>query len=165
VALELEDYTEAIKQMRAYAFAYKGKRKEFFQQLYAMLATPIPDDESYPGNVKKMYLAAIGTLTSEIERPTVETYDQVIEKINSVLGNEKLGEVRIAIYPDEGHDDGYQIVGQERQSKVLDPHTYILREALPTKRATTPEEQQLVERFRKDLSVSERPFANRGRRD
>lgn len=157
-----EDLIAAIKQIRDYAGAYKGKRKAFYDNLYAMLATPIPEDENVNTIVKKMYLAAIGALTSEIQPPTAETYDDVVKRLNSVLKEEQLGTVNIAIYPDEGMEDVYGIVGEARTGDLSTPRTEQLKDVLPRRRKLSKLNQALVDKFRAEIPRAERPFEYRG---
>lgn len=158
----LEDFAAAIKQIRDYASAYQGKRKDFYDNLYAMLATPIPqNEEDYPAIVKKMYLAAIGSLTSEIQPPTAETYIDVVRKLNSALEGEKLGLVNIADYPDEGMEDKYSIVGEARTQDLPTPRIEQLQNALPRKRKLTKKNQALLNKFRLEIPTVDRPFVRR----
>lgn len=159
-----EDLIAAIKQIRDYASSYKGKRQAFYDDLYAMLATPIPEDGNVNTIVKKMYIAAIGALTSEIQPPTAETYDSVLKRLNSVLSEEQLGPVNIAIYPDEGIGDVYGIVGEVRTGDLSTPRTERLKDVLPRRRKLTQVNQALVDKFRAEIPRVERPFEYRGAR-
>lgn len=155
-----EELIAAIEQMRGYAFRYEGKRKEFYQNLYDMLATPIPRNEKYENNVKKMYFAALRALTAEIQPPTAETYDTVLEKLNSVLKEEKLDRVRIAISADDAIEDGYQIVGKLPRRGDTSNDAYDLRQSLPAKRKLTKKNQALVDKFRAELPDTPLRFRN-----
>lgn len=162
MARTIEDMGKAIKQIRDYAATYKGKRSEFYGNLYAMLATPIPTDKKYNESVKKMYIAAIGTLTWEIQPPTAETYIKVIAKLNSVLEGKELEIVNIAIYSDEGVDDAYQIVGEAPMLAMPNPRIEQLQNTLPRKRTLTKKKQALVDKFRSEIPTAERPFMRTG---
>lgn len=160
----LEELVAAIEQMRDYAFAYKGKREEFYQNLYAMLVTPIPRNENYENNVNKMYLAAVGALTAQIQPPTAETYDKVVEKLNSVLSGEKIKAIHIATAADDAFEEGYQVVGNLKEKDDIPNRDYGLRLALPAKRKLTKKNQALVEKFREELPATPLRFGNRGQR-
>ncbi len=157
-----EDLVTAIKQIRDYAATYKGKRSEFYNDLYTMLATPIPADKHYNASVKGMYLAAIGALTSEIRPPTSETYAKVVAKLNSALEGEWLGRVSIAIYPDEGMNDAYRIVGEAATLDLPTLRREYLDDSLPRKRTLTKKNQAIVDKFRAEMPASKRPFMRAG---
>lgn len=159
-----EELVAAIEQMRDYAFAYEGKRKEFYQNLYAMLVTSIPRNENYEENVEKMYLAAVGALTAQIQPPTAETYDNVVEKLNRVLSGEKIKNIRIATAADDAFDEGYRVVGKLKDKGDVPNNAYELRLALPAKRKLTKKNQALVEKFRAELPATRLRFGNRGER-
>ncbi|WP_407471184.1 hypothetical protein [Xanthomonas campestris] len=112
-----DEQLAAIIQIRDYAAAYEGKRKEFYTDLLAMLTTPIRDDADYLANVKRMYLAAIGALTAEIQPPTTTTYDAVLECLNSALDEGTLGPVRLTVVPDDTRED-YAIPGGSAQRSL-----------------------------------------------
>lgn len=159
---EPEELAAAIKQIRDYAQAYNGKkRKGFFEDLYTMLATPIPLDDSRDATVKKMYFAAVGALTAEIQPPTTETYLAVREKLNSALTGEKVGTISLAFYPDEGTGDGYGIVGEAQPGDGQRRQIVPLGDSLPKKRKLTKKHQELVDHFREQIPGTDRPFKQR----
>ena len=157
-----ESVVAAIKQIRDYAGAYEGKRKDFYDNLYAMLATPIPRDDNYDVVVKKIYLAAIGALTSEIQPPSDDTYVKVVARLNSAIDVGTLGTVNIADYLDEGMEDGYQIAGAAQTQDLPAPRTEQLQKTLPRKRKLTKTHQALVDKFRAEIPSAVRPFAHKG---
>jgi hypothetical protein len=157
-----EDQLAAIIQIREYAAGYVGKRREFYAGLHGMLATPIRDDGDYQANVRRMYLAAIGALTAEIEPPTSKTYDTVLDRLNSALDGEKLGPVQLAFYPDEAMRQDYAVPGAQGQKVSFGLGVTGLQDALPSPRKLSKANQALVDRFRAELPDHPRPFAARG---
>lgn len=161
MAHTIDELVAAIKQIRDYAAGYDGrKRKDFYTNLYAMLATPIPQDANYSVNIKNMYIAAVGALTSEIQPPTAETYIEVVSKLNHALEEQILDPINIVVYPDEGMKNAYQIVGEMQAQDLSKPRTEQLQNALPRKRKLTKKSQALVDKFREEIPSTNRLFRN-----
>lgn len=156
-----EDFIAAIKQIRDYAKSYQGKkRKKFYDDLYAMLAVPLPLRNN-AAHVKKMYLGAIGALTFEIQPPTSHTYAKVKDKLNSSLAEFKLETINIAVYSDAGMEEGYRSVGESQEESVQISPIEPLEDSLPKKRRLTHMHQALVDKFRDEIPNVNRPFRNR----
>jgi hypothetical protein len=165
-----DDLVAAITQIREFAANYKGKRQAFFDALYLVLATPIPEGEHYNATVRRMYLAAIGALTSEIQPPSAETYGEVVKRLKLAIGNDDLGEISFTIEADPDRDSAYRPVDRDRgENKVTadnenqrQPRSESLRETLPPRRRLTRRNQTLVDSFREEIPSVEHPFRRGG---
>lgn len=165
-----EDLVAAITRIREFAANYKGKRQAFFDALYLVLATPIPQDKQYNETVKRMYLAAIGALTSEIQPPSIETYGEVIERLKLATGSDDLADINFTIEADSDTDSVYRPVDKDRGENTAtadnesqrQPRSESLRETLPPRRRLTKRNQALVDKFRAEIPSVERPFRPRG---
>lgn len=165
-----EDLAAAVTRIREFAANYKGKRQAFFDALYLALATPIPDGEQYNATVKRMYLAAIGALTSEIQPPSVETFGEVIKRLKLATGSDDLADVNFTTEADPDTDSDYRPVdrGRGENTATVDnesqrlPRSESLRETLPPRRRLTKVNQALVDKFRAEIPSVERPFRPRG---
>lgn len=165
-----EDLAAAIMRIREFAANYKGKRQVFFDSLYLALATPIPEGEQYNATVKRMYLAAIGALTSEIQPPSVETYGDVIKRLKLATGSDDLADINFTIEADPDTDSDYRPVDRDRGENTAtvdnvsqrQPRSESLRETLPPRRRLTKRNQALIDKFRAEIPSVERPFRPRG---
>lgn len=164
-----EDLAAAITRIREFAANYKGKRQAFFDALYLALATPIPEGEQYNVTVKRMYLAAIGALTSEIQPPSVETYGEVIKRLKLATGSDGLADINFTVEADPATDSDYRPVDRDRgeytatvdKESQRQPRSESLRETLSPKRRLTKRNQALVDKFRAEIPSVERPFRPR----
>jgi hypothetical protein len=165
-----EDRIAAITRIREFAANYKGKRQAFFDSLYLALATPIPEGEQYNETVKRMYLAAIGSLTLEIQPPSIETYGEVIKRLKQASGCDDLADINFTIEADPDIDYAYRPVDKDRGEKAAtgdneiqrQPRSESLRETLPPRRRLTKRNQALVDKFRAEIPSAEHPFRSRG---
>ena len=165
-----EDRIAAITRIREFAANYKGKRQAFFDSLYRALATPIPEGEQYNEAVKRMYLAAIGSLTSEIQPPSVETYGEVIKRLKQATGSDDLADINFTIESVPDIEPAYLSVDMDRGENTAigdngsqrQPRSESLRETLPPRRRLTKRNQALVDKFRAEIPSVEHPFRTRG---
>lgn len=166
-----EDLVAAITRIREFSANYKGKRQAFFDALYLVLATPIPKGDQYNATVKRMYLAAIGALTAEIQPPSIETYDEVIKRLKLAIENDDIADIRFTIEADPDTDSTYRPVDKDRGENTAtadneiqrQPRSESLRETLPPRRRLTKRNQALVDKFRAEIPSAEQPFRPRGR--
>ena len=165
-----EDLVAAITRIREFAANYKGKRQAFFDALHLALATPIPEGEQYNANVKRMYLAAIGALTSEIQPPSIDTYEEVVKRLKLATGSDDVADIRFTIEADPNTDSDYRPVDRDRDEyratvdneRLRQPRSKSLRETLPPRRSLTEEHQALVDKFRAEIPSVDHPFRQRG---
>lgn len=165
-----EDLAAAITHIREFAANYKGKRQAFFDALHLALATPIPEGEQYNATVKRMYLAAIGALTSEIQPPSIETYGEVVKRLKLATGSDDVADINFTIEADPDTDSDYRLVARDRventatvdNERQRQPRSESLRETLPPRRRLTKRDQALVDKFRAEIPSVERPFRKRG---
>lgn len=165
-----EDRIAAITRIREFAANYKGKRQAFFDSLYQALATPIPEGEQYNETVKRMYLAAIGSLTSEIQPPSVETYGEVIKRLKQATGSDDLADIYFTIEADPDTDSAYRPVAKDRGENTATTdyesqrqlRSESLRDTLPPRRRLTKRNQALVDKFRAEIPTVEHPFRPKG---
>lgn len=165
-----EDLTAVITRICEFAASYKGKRQAFFDALYLVLATPIPEGEQYDATAKRMYLAAIGALTSEIQPPSVETYGEVIKRLKLATASDDVADINFTIEADPDTDSDYRSVDRDRGENTAtvdnenqrQPRSESLRETLPPRRRLTKRNQALLDKFRAEIPSGERPFRPRG---
>lgn len=163
MARTFEEMTQAVDQIRRFARGYaKPKRKEFFENLYLYLSDPLPEDESRKVALETKYLMAVAALTAEIQPASAETYDQVLQRLNAVLLESKLGDVWISTEPkveqlaQSADSDGPQL--RSNEDGQVPARAYSLRGTLAPRRKLSKAKQALVDRFREDLPESGRPF-------
>jgi len=164
-----EDRIAAITRIREFAANYKGKRQAFFDSLYLALATPIPEGEQYNETVKRMYFAAIGSLISEIQPLSIETYGEVIKRLKQATGSDDLADINFTIEADPGIESAYRPVDKDPSENTVtgdngsqrQPRSESLRETLPPRRRLTKRNQALVDKFRAEIPSSEHPFRPR----
>lgn len=165
-----DDLVAAITQIREFAANYKGKRQAFFDALYQALATPIPEGEQYNATVKRMYLAAIGALTSEIQPPSSRTYVDVVTRLKAAIQSDDLGDFSITVEVEPDTDSPYRPVDRDRGANTAHPddesrrplRSVSLRDSLPPERKLTRRSQALVDKFRAEIPSVEHPFRRRG---
>lgn len=163
MARTYEEMTQAVDQIRRFARGYaKPKRKAFFENLYLSLSEPLPEDASRKVALETKYLMAVAALSAEIQPASAETYEQVLQRLNAVLLESKLGDVWVSTEPmaeqvaQSANSDGPQLSSIEAEQ--VPSRGYSLRDTLAPRRKLSKAKQALVDRFREDLPDSGRPF-------
>jgi hypothetical protein len=157
----------AIRQIRRFAASYRGTRQQFFDELYSLVSQPIAAGDAYDESVNDLYVAAISALTSEVTPPTRTTYEKVVSRLAKAVGKESFPAIRIAVYADDGQDNGDSVGKRRRADPDRMPRPareWQLASALPARPRLNKTQQAIVDEFRAEVTSAEPPFAQRRRR-